>query len=80
MNWIESFRKELEKNALIGAVAVNAGLGALEMGGNLSENKAMTKLTPLRKNNQHQLSSSSQYQFEGGKHTNLKSMNQPVLS
>jgi len=76
---VGSFKKEMEKKSFVTA-ALTAGFGAMEMNSNLSEAKGMTKLNPLRNNKSYKLSSPNQYQFEGGKHTNFKSINKPVLS
>ena len=82
MNWMKSFREEIEKRALIplATTALTAGLGALELQGNLSASKDMTKLQPLRNDNSYKLPSANQYQFEGGKRMNIRPINQPALS
>lgn len=82
MSWMKSFREEIEKKALlpIATAALTAGFGALELSGNLSESKDMTKLQPLRSNNSYKLPSANRYQFEGGKRTNIRPINEPALS
>lgn len=76
----ESFFKEMEKRAFMIGTSVVGAATALDIGSRVKEQQARLKLTPLRENNNFQLQGTNQYQFEGGKHTDLKKTTSPHTS
>lgn len=76
----EAFFKEMEKRAFIAGTAILGGLTALDVGNQTKEQQSRLKLTPLKQQNNYKLQGTNQYQFEGGKHTDLKETTSPHLS
>jgi hypothetical protein len=79
--WNEFF-KEMEKKAIAGAIMPIAmgGLTSMDVSNRIKENKAKMSLSPPVQNSQFELGSPNSYQFEGGKHTELKRTETPNMS
>jgi len=75
-----SFFEEMEKRAIPLGTALVGGFTALDIGNKVKEQQENLKLTPLRQNSQYKLQGANRYQFEGGKHTDLKETISPHLS
>lgn len=75
----KTFFKEIEKNAILMSAAIGA-LTASDVARQTREQDARMRLKPLRQDSQYKLQGSNQYQFEGGKHTDLKETTSPHLS
>ena len=73
----ESFFKEMEKRAFLAGTAIVGGITALDVGSKTREQQNKMKLTPLKEQGNFQLQGTNQYQFEGGKHTDLKETTSP---
>ena len=76
----ESFFKEIEKRAFMLGTSIIGGLTAMDIGRQTKEKQKKLKLTPLRQQTQYKLMNPNQYQFEGGKHTDLKKTTSPHTS
>ena len=76
----ESFFKEMEKRAFLLGTSMIGGLTAMDIGTQTKQQQERLKLTPLRQENQYKLKGPNQYQFEGGKHTDLKKTVSPHVS
>lgn len=76
----ESFFREMEKRAFLMGTAAVGALTAMGVGGEAKRRKEELSLSPLRQQNQYKLQGANQYQFEGGKHTDLKETTSPHVS
>ncbi len=76
----ESFFEELEKRSVLLGTAMVGALTAGDIGRQTREQQAKLRLSPLRQQSQFKLNNPNQYQFEGGKHTDLKETTSPHLS
>jgi len=81
MKWKKYFFREMEKEALLGGLimgGVNIGASAMEASSQIKQYKQKAQLgAPMASNpatSQFKLQSPNAYQFEGGKHTNFKSV------
>jgi len=72
-----AFFKEMEKRAFLIGTAVMGAATALDIGSRVKEQQSKLKLTPLKEQSNFQLQGTNQYQFEGGKHTDLKETTSP---
>ena len=72
----KAFFREMEKRAIIGPALIG-GLTAMDIGRQTRQMQQKTKLTSMGQNRNYELGSPYQYQFEGGKHTNFKTLRSP---
>jgi len=82
MIWEETF-KEIKKLAFPIGTALIGGLTAWDVKGRIKENSELANLEPPgspEQNEELKLSRPNAYQFEGGKHTELKPTTNPHLS
>jgi len=82
MIWEDTF-KEMKKLAFPIATALVGGLTALDVKSRMKENSELANLNPPNLPEQDEelkLSRPNAYQFEGGKHTEMKPTTNPHLS
>jgi hypothetical protein len=68
MNWMTSFRKELEKSAGLGMGAAMGALNLMDLKSSAKQKMEEVRMTPLKQQAQSlQLPGSNSFQFEGSK-------------